>query len=111
MAGRLADPTLVVQLYQQALSDLTHLVAFSLLDKRSFASEIETKQGYLFSAELVSFAIHTRRLIEAMKCKELATCLKIPLLVADRRSEPYVAKPSGRSHNLEPPYRHVNPLY
>ena len=48
MAGRLADPTLVVQLYQQALSDLTHLVAFSLLDKRSFASEIETKQGICF---------------------------------------------------------------
>ena len=60
MAHHVADPTLVVQLYQQALGDLTHLIAFSLLDKRSFASEIETKQGYLVPAELVSFAIHTR---------------------------------------------------
>ena len=46
MAYHVADPTLVVQLYQQALGDLTHLIAFSLLDKRSFASEM-TKQVLL----------------------------------------------------------------
>ena len=87
MAYHVADPTLVVQLYQHALGDLTHLIAFSLLDKRSFASEM-TKQGYLVPAELVLFAIHTRRLVQALKCKEFSVHFNIRLLGVDLSSEP-----------------------